>query len=101
MENVNYCQLCTVMLSLSFEYGVVNSRLDGIRIPRRPWDERLCSMVFFAVVARLMRGTSWRSSNIKGYLLQLTKLWEELVEQTAKIMVLKQPRNQKKKHEVI
>ena len=45
MENVNYCQLCTVMLSLSFEYGVVNSRLDGIRIPRRPWNERHCSMV--------------------------------------------------------
>ena len=89
MENVNYCQLCTVMLSLSFEYGVVNSRLDGIRIPRRPWNERHCSMVFFVVLARLMRGTSWRSSNIKGYLLQLAKLWEELVEQTAKIMVLR------------
>ena len=64
-------------------------------------------MVFFVVVvvARLMRGTSWRSSNItgklKGYLLQLTKLWEELVDQTAKIMVLKQPRSQKKKLEVI
>ena len=58
-------------------------------------------MVFFAVVARLMRGSSSRSSNIKGYLLQLTKLWEELVEQTAKIMVFKQPRNQKKKQEVI
>ena len=27
MENVNYCQLCTIMISLSFEYGVVNSPL--------------------------------------------------------------------------
>ena len=41
------------------------------------------------------------TGKLKGYLLQLTKLWEELVEQTAKIMVLKQRRSQKKKLEVI
>ena len=27
MENVNYSQLCTIMLSFSFEYGVVNTLL--------------------------------------------------------------------------
>ena len=50
MENVNYCQLCTVMLSLSFEYGVVNFPLDDIRIPRRPWGKRFCSMVFLLLL---------------------------------------------------
>ena len=38
MENVNYSQLCTIMLSFSFEYGVVSSPLDDIRIPRRTRD---------------------------------------------------------------
>ena len=50
MENVNYCQLCTIMISLSFEYGVFNSPLDDVRIPRRPWDERLRSTVFLLLL---------------------------------------------------
>ena len=104
MEYVNYCQLCTIMISLSFEYGVVDSPLDDIRIPRRTRDFAAC---FFCCCFchGQMRGTSWRSSKIagklKGYLFQLTKLWQELVEQTTKNMVLKQPRSQKKKLEVI
>ena len=81
---------------------------------RRHWDERLRSMI-----ARLLRGPFWqkhrqtsvncckrieirknarfKSSNVtgklKGYLFQLTKLWEELVVLTAK---LKKPQSQKK-----
>ena len=69
MKKVNYCQLCTIMLSLLCEYRVVYFLLDNIRIPRRPSEKRLSSRVFSVVVARLMRGTSWRSSNIKVYLL--------------------------------
>ena len=42
MEYVNYCQLCTIMISLSFEYGVVDSPLDDIRIPRRTRDFAAC-----------------------------------------------------------
>ena len=52
MENVNYCELCAIMLSLSFEYGVVNSPLDDIRLPRRPLDERLRIMVFLLLLLR-------------------------------------------------
>ena len=33
-------------------------RIDDIRIPRRPWDERLHSMI-----ARLKRGTFWQNTN--------------------------------------
>ena len=96
---------------------------DDIRIPRRPWDERLHSMI-----ARLKRGLfgkntykhwlvaaeslqncrnqqktarfkSWNlTGKLKGYLFQKTKLWEELVVLTAK---LKKPRSQKKKQQVI
>ena len=66
MENVNYCQLCTVMLSLSFEYGVVHSRLDGIRIPRRPWNERLCSMVFFCCCCEANAGNFLAKLKHKG-----------------------------------
>ena len=97
-------------------------RIDDIRIPRRPWDERLHSMI-----ARLKRGTFSKNTNkhwlvkaeslqndrnqqktarfkswnltgkLKGYLFQKTKLWEELVALTAKV---KKPRSQKKKQEV-
>ena len=33
----------------------LDSIIDDIRIPRRPWDERLHSMI-----ARLKRGTFWQ-----------------------------------------
>ena len=57
MENVNYSQLCTIMLSFSFEYGVVSSPLDDTLYTYSPTDERLRSMVYFVVVvvARPMR----------------------------------------------
>ena len=42
MEYVNYCQLCTIMIWLSFEYGVVDSPVDDIRIPRRTRDFAAC-----------------------------------------------------------
>ena len=45
MEYVNYCQLCTIMISLSFEYGVVDSPLDDIRIPRRTRDFAACFLL--------------------------------------------------------
>ena len=85
--------------------------MDDIRIPRRPWDERLHSMI-----ARLKRGTFWQKKNkhwlvaaeslqndrnqqkTARYLFQKTKLWEELVVLTVKF---KKPRSQKKKQEVI
>ena len=98
--------------------------IDDIRIPRRPWDEILYSMI-----PRLKRGTFWQKNTnkhrlvaaeslqndrnrqktaifkswnlkgkLKGYLFQKTKLWKELVVLTAK---LKKPRSQKKKQEVI
>ena len=41
--------------------------------------------------------TSNLTSELKGYLFQTTKLWEELVVLTAKF---KKPRSQKKKREV-
>ena len=73
MENVNYCQLCTVMLQLSFDYGVVNSRLDGIRIPRRPWNERLCSMVFFCCCCEANAGNFLAKLKYKGIPVAINK----------------------------
>ena len=35
MANVNCSQLCTIMLSFSFEYGVVSSPLDDTAISRK------------------------------------------------------------------
>ena len=96
--------------------------IDDIRIPRRPWDERLYSMIarlkrelfskntnkHWLVKAESLqndrnqqktaRFKSWNlTGKLKDYLFQKTKLREELVALTAKV---KKPRSQKKKQEV-
>ena len=116
--NVHFSRVIIVSHCTLFFYF----QIDDIRIRRRPWDERLHSMI-----ARLKRGTFSKNTNkhwlvkaeslqndrnqqktarfkswnltgkLKGYLFQKTKLWEELVALTAKV---KKPRSQKKKQEV-